>query len=191
MVWYPAVTKSYKSEQYQVEKGFRFLKDKTFRVSEGINNQILFPGLNMADGQTYFLLMLILLILSDFWFPYPMIISAPVTYFGIILLILGLWVIFWTRSLLLEQRTTLSPYETPTALVTSGPFSISRNPVYLGMTAILAGSAIFMGSGITFVFPILFILIIEMWFIPVEEQKLERVFGEQYLEYKKTVRKWV
>jgi protein-S-isoprenylcysteine O-methyltransferase Ste14 len=59
------------------------------------------------------------------------------------------------------------------------------------MTAILAGSAIFMGSGITFVFPFLFILIIEKLFIPVEEQKLERVFGEVYLEYKKTVRKWV
>jgi len=48
-----------------------------------------------------------------------------------------------------------------------------------------------MGSGITFVFPILFIAIIEKLFIPVEEQKLERVFGEVYLEYKKKVRKWV
>lgn len=145
----------------------------------------------MADGQTYFFLMLIFAILANFWFPNPAIITAPLSYLGVFPIILGLWLCFQTRTLLLKQRTTLSPFEIPTALVTSGPFRISRNPVYLGMTTILIGSTLIMGSGITFIFPLLFVAIIEVWFIPVEEQKLEQVFGKQYREYKRSVRKWI
>jgi len=145
----------------------------------------------MADGQTYFFLMFSLSILANYLFPNPVLFSVPITYLGIIPIIFGLWLCYQTRSLLIEQKTTLSPYETPSALVKSGPFRISRNPVYLGMTTILIGTAIILGSGVTFIFPLLFIIIIEIWFIPVEEQKLERVFGEQYREYKRTVRKWM
>jgi len=145
----------------------------------------------MADGQTYFFLMFALSILANFLFPNPTIFSVPISYLGVMPIIFGLWLCYQTRSLLLEQRTTLSPYETPSALVKSGPFRISRNPVYLGMTTILIGIAIILGSGVTLIFPLLFIIIIEIWFIPVEEQKLERVFGEQYREYKRTVRKWI
>ena len=124
-------------------------------------------------------------------FPYPMLVSAPVTYIGIIFIIFGIWICYRVRSIFLQNRTTLSPFETPSVLVTTGPFQISRNPVYLGMASILLGSALFMGSAIPFISPLLFILIIEIKFIPIEEQRLERAFGDQYREYKRTVRAWI
>ncbi|PWR74350.1 methyltransferase family protein [Methanospirillum lacunae] len=145
----------------------------------------------MADGQSYFLLMLGLSVLAYFGFSTPPIINTPVTYLGLLFVIAGLFLCCWTRSVLIKNHTTLSPFEIPGALVTSGPFRFSRNPVYLGMAAILLGTAILMGTGISFIFPLLFIVIMEVRFIPLEEKTLERVFGEEFIHYKRTVRKWI
>lgn len=145
----------------------------------------------MADGQSYFLLMLILSVFAYIGFNNQVIISPPVTYSGLIFIIGGLSLCYWTRKVLIQNRTTLSPFETPRALVTSGPFSFSRNPVYLGMAAILFGTAILMGTWISFIFPLFFIIIMEVRFIPLEEKNLERVFREQFIHYKRTVRKWI
>jgi protein-S-isoprenylcysteine O-methyltransferase Ste14 len=145
----------------------------------------------MADGQSYFLFLLIFSIIAHLGLNSPVIIVAPFTYPGIILIVFGLWLCYWTRTILVEHNTTLSPFEKPTTLVTTGPFQFSRNPVYLGMAAILTGTAIFMGTAISFIPPLLFIIIIEIRFIRIEEQTLERVFGQHFRQYKRTVRKWI
>lgn len=132
--------------------------------------------ISMADGQSYFIILLILSIWLNFIFPIQVILYAPYTYFGIIIIGFGIAIAFWSRSLFLKSKTTLSPYESPTSLVTSGPFHISRNPMYLGMAAILFGIAISLGTLVTFTFPVLFIMIIETLLIPDEEQKLEKIF---------------
>ena len=146
---------------------------------------------SMADGQSYFIILLILSIWLNFIFPIRAILYAPYTYFGIIIIGFGIVIGLWSRSLFLKSKTTLSPYETPTSLVTSGPFNISRNPMYLGMAAILLGIAIFLGTLVTFIFPAIFIMIIETLLIPDEERKLENKFGEHYKEYKNKVRQWI
>ena len=145
----------------------------------------------MADGQSYFITLLILSIWLNFVFPIRTVLFAPYTYFGIIIIGFGIVIGLWSRSLFLKSKTTLSPYESPTSLVTTGPFHISRNPMYLGMAAILLGFAILLGTLVTFTFPALFIMIIETLFIPDEERKLEKIFGEQYKEYKNKVRQWI
>ena len=63
--------------------------------------------------------------------------------------------------------------------------------MYLGMLAILLGTAIFLGSITVLIPPVVFIIIIERLFIPVEEKNLEKKFGNKYLEYKKRVRRWI
>lgn len=148
-------------------------------------------GRSRADGQSYFIILLILSIGLHFVFPIRAVLHAPYTYFGIIIMGFGIVMGLWSRSLLLKSETTLSPYESPTSLVTSGPFHISRNPIYLGMAAILSGVAIVLGTLVTFAFPALFIMIVETFLIPDEERRLEKIFGEQYTEYKNTVRQWI
>ena len=133
--------------------------------------------------------MLILSIWLNSAFPIQAILNPPYTYSGIIIIGFGMAVGLWSRSLFLRSRTTLSPYETPASLVTSGPFSISRNPMYLGMAAMLLGIAILLGTLITFAFPALFITIIETLLIPNEERKMEKIFGGRYRKYKNKVRK--
>jgi protein-S-isoprenylcysteine O-methyltransferase Ste14 len=68
---------------------------------------------------------------------------------------------------------------------------MSRNPIYLGMASMLLGVAIFLGKLVSFAFPIVFVLIIEAAFIPKEERNLEKIFGERYRKYKKSVRQWI
>ena len=145
----------------------------------------------MADGQDYFLILLVLSVLLNLIFPVPAFLSQPSTYSGCLFIGLGFVLALWSRSLFLRNSTTLQSSEEPTSLVTSGPFRISRNPIYLGMAAILLGVAVLLGTLVTFAFPVLFVMLIGFLIIPGEERNLEKIFGEQYREYKKRVRRWI
>jgi len=140
---------------------------------------------------TYFIILLLLSIGLHFISPIKRLIYSPYTYLGIILIIFGIAINIWSDSLFKKSKTTVKPYENPTKFETSGPFRISRHPMYLGMVAVLLGVAILLGSLITFVFPILFIVLMEILFIPPEEKNLERVFGNEYTTYKNKVRRWI
>ena len=145
----------------------------------------------MADGQDYFIILLILSVLLNFLFPVLVFLSPPSTYFGFLIIGFGFVLAFWSRSLFLKNATTLQPSEEPTLLVTSGPFRISRNPIYLGMASILLGVAVLFGTLVTLAFPVIFDTLIEFFIIPGEERKLEKIFGEPYRKYKKSVRRWI
>ena len=136
---------------------------------------------------TYFIILLLLSIGLHFVFPIKKIIFPPYTYLGFILIIFGGIINIWTDLLLKKRRTTVKPYEDPTYLITSGPFRISRNPQYLGFTTILLGIAVSHGTIITFLPPIIFVVLMELIFIPFEEKNLERIFGKEYIEYKNRV----
>ena len=145
----------------------------------------------MADGQDYFLILLILSVLLNFVFPVLVFLSPPFTYSGFLIIGFGFVLAFWSRSLFLKNATTLQPSEEPTSLVTSGPFRLSRNPIYLGMASILLGVAVLLGTLVTLPFPVIFVALIDFFIIPGEERKLEKIFGEPYREYKKSVRRWM
>ena len=126
-----------------------------------------------------------------FIIPIKKIICPPYTYFGGFLILFGVVLNIWADSLFKKRKTTLKPHKIPTFLETSGPFKISRHPMYLGMAAILFGVTIIYGTLITFLFPIAFIILIEIKFIPIEEKNMEKAFGKRYLDYKKKVRRWI
>jgi protein-S-isoprenylcysteine O-methyltransferase Ste14 len=156
-------------------------------MAEGIRQK----ARSLADGQGYFLILLVLSVLFHLTVPVCVLLHAPFTFSGIIFMGLGLVTAIRCRSLFLQNRTTLSPYESPACLITTGPFRLSRNPVYLAMAVILFGSAVVMGTLAPFVFTGLFIVIMDLLFIPDEEERLEKIFGREYRDYKKNVRRWI
>jgi len=77
------------------------------------------------------------------------------------------------------------------ALVTRGAFSFSRNPMYVGMVLGLLGIAIYFGTLPFFVAAAAQFCILNYGFIPLEEEKMERQFGDEYRAYCKRVRRWL
>ncbi|HMF72321.1 MAG TPA: isoprenylcysteine carboxylmethyltransferase family protein [Flavitalea sp.] len=143
----------------------------------------------MPDG--YFVILLAMSILFDSIFPIVKIIFYPYSLIGIILIIIGLSLTFVANFILLKKKTSIKPLEKPSELIISGPFKFSRNPIYLGMALILFGVEIVLGWLSPFLFPIMFVIIINKSFIPIEENNLEKLFGGKYLDYKKRVRRWI
>ncbi|HEX7812559.1 MAG TPA: isoprenylcysteine carboxylmethyltransferase family protein [Burkholderiales bacterium] len=82
------------------------------------------------------------------------------------------------------------PQET-SALVTSGVYRFSRNPMYVGLLLILVGWAAFLSSAWSLVGPFAFVLYIARFQIRPEERALAAKFGEAYAAYKAKVRRWL
>lgn len=140
---------------------------------------------------TYFIILMVLSIGVHFLYPIKKILYPPFTYFGFLLILVGIILNLWADRLFKKMDTTVKPFKDPKVFLTSGPFRISRHPMYLGMTSILLGVAIINGTIITFLFPILFVIIMEFLFIPFEEKNLDKIFSFKYSDYKKKVRRWI
>lgn len=102
--------------------------------------------------------------------------------------------IFLDVRTLLELRkhqTTVLPTRGASHLVTSGPFAISRNPIYLGNTLLVIGLGFVFG--VAWMLPAAIIAAIGTNHLAIvaEEAHLERRFGSQYRQYKKKVRRWI
>ena len=91
---------------------------------------------------TYFLILLVLTIGIHFILPVIVFLHPPLTYLGILFILFGIVMNLWTDALFKKAETTVKPNLEPTSLLVSGPFGVSRHPMYLGMAAILLGTAI-------------------------------------------------
>ena len=76
-------------------------------------------------------------------------------------------------------------------LVTEGLYRYTRNPMYVGLLVILTGFAILLGGVTPFLLLPLFYWLITSYQIKPEERVLEQKFGQQYLDYKKRVKRWL
>ena len=134
---------------------------------------------------------LVLAVALHFILPIRQLIRPPYTYLGIPLILLGLALNIWSVRSLRKRKTTIEFNEVPDRLVTEGPFRVSRNPIYLSGLILSLGIAIVLGSLITFIFPIMTLIILDRYYIPAEERILEKTFGNEYRIYKLIVRRWV
>ena len=73
----------------------------------------------------------------------------------------------------------------------SGEFSITRNPMYLGISVALVGAAIASNCWWHLLMPVVNALIMNWYYIPIEERELEEEFGEKYIDYKRQVPRWL
>jgi len=99
-----------------------------------------------------------------------------------------------TRSAFQEMRranTNMDPRQPTTALVTEGPFRYTRNPLYSSLTLMYTGIALVANALWALLLLPVTLLIINRGVIDREERYLERKFGEQYLNYKARVRRWI
>ena len=92
---------------------------------------------------------------------------------------------------MLAAKTSLNPHRPTTALILSGPFRFTRNPMYLGLTVFYTGLMIVFDLTWGLLFLPIVIWLLTVWVIMPEEKYLERKFGAEYLDYKAKVRRWM
>ena len=125
-------------------------------------------------------------IFPSFVFSYKLQLGIFVSTIGFLLLIVSI-------KSFIDNKTTINPLnlKKSTYLVTSGVFRFSRNPMYLGMLLFLLGTAIILNIIGGLIISILFIFYMNFFQIIPEEKALENLFGKNYKNYRKTVRRWI
>ena len=110
---------------------------------------------------------------------------------GLALVAAGLWVIVLARRELARHGQPTDPGQPTSRLVTTGVFAISRNPLYLGAVAVLAGVALTLNvPWVLVTLPASMVLCLYVLILP-EERYLAAKFGDVYAEYVASVNRWL
>lgn len=93
----------------------------------------------------------------------------------------------------LRRHTTINPLKpaNTSALVTSGIYRVTRNPMYVGLVLFLSAWAVWLGAFWPWLGPVVFVLYITRFQIRPEERVLTTLFGEAYTDYTRRVRRWL
>jgi protein-S-isoprenylcysteine O-methyltransferase Ste14 len=116
---------------------------------------------------------------------------GPLRWVGAALVGFGIYLYVWSLGRLLARRTAALPGLMPTTLQTSGWYARVRNPLLLGVVAILLGEAVFFASLPLLVYACIYWLQLH-WFVVVrEERDLRRAFGAAFDAYAREVPRWI
>jgi protein-S-isoprenylcysteine O-methyltransferase Ste14 len=113
--------------------------------------------------------------------------SAPAWALVILAPSLALWAVLTFR----RHHTTPEPNGTPTAMVASGPYRFTRNPMYLGLVTLLTGLAFLADSAWMLLLAPVLMLLLDRIVIAREEVRLAGLFGDSYRAYRSRVRRWI
>jgi protein-S-isoprenylcysteine O-methyltransferase Ste14 len=111
---------------------------------------------------------------------------------GVFLMIPGaLLVLACVASFVFRGQGTPAPFDPPVRFVPTGPYRFVRNPMYIGAALFLAGYGLLDGSVSIALLSVALLAAAHVFVVLVEEPGLERRFGDGYLAYKRTVRRWL
>ena len=117
--------------------------------------------------------------------------SIIVRFLGIILTIAAILLFVKSVRIFNLRKEKIHPRSISTQIFKDGPFQFSRNPIYLAMFVLLIGVGLTLNS-LWFLYSGLVVAIMLHYGVIIpEENYLEKEFGKDYLEYKKTVRRWL
>ncbi len=110
---------------------------------------------------------------------------------GIVLFLIAAIFASWSQILFRKAKTTTTPGERSAKFVTSGPYRLSRNPMYISLTLAYIGEVgLLAQTWPLFVLPLV-VAYINRIVIPLEENLLKKDFGEEYKNYCTQVRRWL
>lgn len=120
--------------------------------------------------------------------PFP---TLPSRLAGIALVVIGAAIIAWGAKTMRAAGTNIDPGQPAVALVTTGPFRWSRNPLYLANIIIYIGTTLVVDALWPFVLLVPLVALLEWGVIRREERYLSRIFGGPYDAYRSRVRRWI
>lgn len=144
----------------------------------------------LAPPPLLYLLGLLLGLILQRWRPVPLLPGTWAALLGPVVFCLGL-VALPALLAFRRARTRPEPWRPTTALVTTGPYRFTRNPMYLGFTAMYLGIAIWRNALWPLLLLPLILVVMQVGVIHREEAYLERLFGAEYRAYRQRVRRWI
>ena len=139
----------------------------------------------------YFFAAIVLAVALHFLVPLRRIVAFPWRWGGLAPLLAGILLNLLADRAFKKHSTTVKPFEKSRSLVTEGVFGISWNPMYTGMTFVVFGIALLLGSLSPFAVAVVLPIVFDRVFIRREERMLADAFGDRFREYRRRVRKWI
>ncbi len=130
-------------------------------------------------------------LLLDHLVPLPPLPRGPSRILSALLVVPGLGLTLWSLWLFLRARTSPLPMRPATALVRSGPYRWTRNPMYLGLLLLYLGVALLFDVTWALILAPAVVILVGILVIRREEKYLEARFGEEYRRYMGAVRRWI
>ena len=117
---------------------------------------------------------------------------TPVAWYAIVIIMLGIALYLWCVSLFaVVGRGTPGPWDAPRRFVAVGPYRWVRNPIYISALLVVIGEAWLFVSPSLFLYAVVIAIVVHLFVIGYEEPTLQRNFGEEYVEYLRTVPRWI
>jgi protein-S-isoprenylcysteine O-methyltransferase Ste14 len=116
---------------------------------------------------------------------------SPGRVVGYVLVVAGALLMGGAVALFRGAGTTPNPTRPTTTLVFRGPYRVTRNPMYVGMTAITSGLGLAAGTPWTLVTAFVAACVTQRFVIAREERYLQQKFGAPYVDYTRRVRRWL
>jgi protein-S-isoprenylcysteine O-methyltransferase Ste14 len=108
------------------------------------------------------------------------------------LLLAGTLILLWcVREFYAAGRGTLAPWSPPKHLVVSGPYRVTRNPMYAGVVTILAGWCVLWHSRTLVIYALVVLAAFHLRVLLAEEPWAARTFGAQWQAYRARVPRWL
>lgn len=113
--------------------------------------------------------------------------------FSLFIFILGLGCVLSASTQFRRINTTVNPLhpESASHLVVDGIFKFTRNPMYVGLCAVILAFGFYVGTWFVFILLPLFVISINYLQIVPEEVALQKLFGDEYVSYCNSVRRWI
>jgi protein-S-isoprenylcysteine O-methyltransferase Ste14 len=148
------------------------------------------PGVVAMPPFLYGGAFLLVLLLQALW-RLPIVERGSLLWPGLVLAATGVGIAVWGRRTMVAAGTNVRPSLPATAIVTTGPFRFSRNPLYCSLTLLFLGLTALVNSwwGVIVLVPLL--LVMHVGVVLREERYLERKFGETYRQYRTSVRRYL
>ena len=111
-------------------------------------------------------------------------------FYGGIIIVVATLVAAWALLHFHRHDTDVRPDKPDSALIISGPYRFTRNPLYMVLTLVQITAAVWLDNLWILLLVIASVIVITRYAITREELYLEQLFGQEYLKYKQRVRRW-
>lgn len=139
----------------------------------------------------YFVAAIVMMAVLHEFLPIDIIINYPWVITGLFFLLVGGILNIVADQTFKQHKTTVKPKGKTEKLVTKGIYKKRRHPMYLGLTLMLLGFALLLGTLTPLIVVVAFAIFMDVVYIRFEEKKLESTFGEEWSEYHKRTRRWI